>query len=92
GYCLFIAFAILDIQEGFEGMVETVNGVLGTSWTGDDVARIGKEITEMERAFNKAAGFTKADDRMPEFMKLEKLPPHNEVWNVSDSDLDKVFK
>jgi aldehyde:ferredoxin oxidoreductase len=92
GYCLFIAFAILDIPEGFDGMVESVNGVLGTNWTGDDVARIGKEITEMERAFNKAAGFTKEDDRLPEFMKLEKLPPHNEVWNVPDSDLDKVFK
>jgi len=72
--------------------VESVNGVLGTSWTGDDVARIGKEITEMERAFNKAAGFTKHDDRIPEFMKLEKLPPLNEVWNVPDSELDKVFK
>jgi aldehyde:ferredoxin oxidoreductase len=92
GYCLFIAFPILDIKEGFDGMVESVNGVLGTNWTSDDVARIGKEITEMERTFNKSAGFTKQDDRIPEFMKLEKLPPHNEVWNVADSELDKVFK
>ncbi|MFH0849557.1 MAG: aldehyde ferredoxin oxidoreductase C-terminal domain-containing protein, partial [Candidatus Bathyarchaeota archaeon] len=49
GYCLFIAFPILDIQEGFEGMVESVNGVLGTNWTSDDVTRIGsiprKKIT-----------------------------------------------
>ncbi|HIQ02749.1 MAG TPA: aldehyde ferredoxin oxidoreductase [Anaerolineales bacterium] len=91
GHCLFIAFAILDIPEGFEGMVEEVNGVLGTDWTGDDVARIGKEILDKELAFNRAAGFTKADDRLPEFMKYEKLPPHEVVWDVPDETLDAVF-
>ncbi|MFW6108882.1 MAG: aldehyde ferredoxin oxidoreductase family protein [archaeon] len=92
GYCLFIAFAILDIAKGFEGVVDTVNAVLGTSWDNDRVAEIGSEIMEMEREFNKKAGFTKADDRLPEFMKYEKLPPHDEIWNVSDEQLDKVFK
>ncbi len=92
GYCLFIAFAILDIAEGFEGVVDTVNAVLGTDWDNDRVAEIGSEIMKMEREFNKKAGFTKADDRLPEFMKYEKLPPHDEVWNVSDEQLDKVFK
>ena len=33
GHCLFIAFAILDIASGFEGVVEECNGVLGTNWT-----------------------------------------------------------
>jgi aldehyde:ferredoxin oxidoreductase len=91
GHCLFIAFAILDIPEGFEGMVEEVNGVLGTSWTTDDVGRIGEEILNRELAFNRAAGFTKADDRLPEFMEYEKLPPHNVVWDVPDETLDAVF-
>jgi aldehyde:ferredoxin oxidoreductase len=91
GHCLFIAFAILDIASGFEGAVEECNGVLGTNWTMDDVGRIGKEILDKELAFNRAAGFTKADDRMPEFMKYEKLPPHNVVWDVPDETLDAVF-
>ncbi len=91
GHCLFIAFAILDIPEGFEGLVEECNGVLGTDWTGDDVTRIGQEILDKELAFNRAAGFTKADDRMPEFMKYEKLPPHDVVWDVPDEALDAVF-
>lgn len=90
GHCLFIAFAILDIPSGFEGMVEECNGVLGTNWTADDVGRIGADIIKMERAFNEAAGFTKADDRLPEFMKYEKLPPHNVVFDVPDEELDKV--
>ena len=29
GYCLFIAFPILDIAKGWEGMAETVAGVTG---------------------------------------------------------------
>jgi len=90
GHCLFIAFAILDIASGFEGMVEECNGVLGTNWTVDDVGRIGGEILKMERAFNEAAGFTKAHDRLPEFMNYEKLPPHNVVFDVPAEELDKV--
>ena len=91
GYCLFIAFAILDIPEGFEGMVESCAGLLGTNWTADDVTRIGKEILKKERAFNVAAGFTEADDRPPEFMRYEPLPPHNQVWDVPDEALDSVW-
>jgi aldehyde:ferredoxin oxidoreductase len=90
GHCLFISFAILDIPSGLEGMVEECNGVLGTKWTTADVARIGGEITKRERDFNKAAGFTNAQDRLPEFMKYEKIAPHNVVFEVTDKELDKV--
>ena len=91
GHCLFIAFAILDIASGFEGMMEECNGVLGTSWKSEDAAKIGAEILRKERAFNEAAGLSKADDRVPEFMKYEPLPPHNQVFDVPDSALDSVF-
>ncbi len=91
GHCIFIAFAILDIPSGFEGMVEEVNGLLGTDYTGEDVGRIGMEIVEKELAFNHAAGFTKADDRLPEFMKYEKLPPHNVVNDLPDEIFDAVW-
>ncbi len=91
GHCLFIAFAILDIASGFEGLVQECSGLLGVDWTMDDVGRIGKEVLDKELAFNAAAGFTKADDRIPEFMRLEKLPPHNVTWDVPDETLDAVF-
>jgi aldehyde:ferredoxin oxidoreductase len=91
GHCLFISFAILDIPSGFEGVVEECNGVLGTNWTRDDVTRIGLEILRMERRFNDDAGFTSADDRVPEFMKYEPLPPHNTVFDVSDKIMDSVY-
>ena len=92
GYCLFIAFAILDIAEGFEGVIETMNGVLGVNLSGDDWVNIGKETIDKERAFNIAAGFTSAHDRVPEFMNVEKLPPHNVTFEVSEEILDSVYK
>jgi aldehyde:ferredoxin oxidoreductase len=91
GYCLFIAFPILDIPKGWEGMAESVAGVTGLNITGADVFDIGKEVLKMERLFNERAGFTAADDRPPEFMRYEKLPPHNEVWTVTDEELDQVY-
>ena len=72
-------------------MVESVNGVLGANLTVDDVGKIGMQILETEREFNKKAGFTKEHDRLPEFLRNEPLPPSNEVFGVSDEELDKVF-
>lgn len=92
GYCLFIAFPILDIAPGWEGMAETVAGVTGLAITGEDVVPLGKEILKKERLFNELAGFTAEDDRPPEFMRMEKLPPHNVVWTVSDQELDRVYE
>jgi len=91
GHCLFISFAILDIPSGFEGLVEEINGMLGTNFTGDEIVSLGGEILKRERAFNEGAGFTNLDDRLPEFMKYEKLPPHNVVADVTDEIMDKVY-
>jgi aldehyde:ferredoxin oxidoreductase len=91
GHCLFIAFAILDIASGYQGLIDECNGVLGTKWTADDVVAYGAEVLKKERAFNEAAGLGKEADRIPEFMKYEPLPPHNVVFDVSESDLDSVY-
>jgi len=91
GHCLFTAFATLDIPAGYQGMIEECNGVLGTNWNADGILNIGKEIIRRERLFNEKAGFNNGRDRLPEFMKLEPLAPHNQVFDVPDSALDSVF-
>jgi aldehyde:ferredoxin oxidoreductase len=91
GHCLFIAFAILDIASGYQGMIDEVNGVTGFNWTADDIVKLGGEILKIERKFNEAAGISKEADRMPEFMKSEPLPPHNNIFDISDETLDSVF-
>ena len=92
GHCLFIAFAILDIASGYQGMIDECNGVLGTSWTADDVAAYGAKVLKKERAFNEAAGIGKQADRIPEFMRLEPLPPHNQTFDIPEEALDSVYK
>lgn len=91
GHCLFIAFAILDIASGYQGMIDEVNGVLGTSWTADDILEMGTEVIRLERKFNEAAGLSKEADRIPEFMHSEPLPPHNVVFAIDDKTLDSVY-
>jgi len=53
--------------------------------------QLGREVLTMERLYNKQAGFTAADDRLPTFFYEDKLPPHDVVFSVSDEDLDSVF-
>jgi len=90
GMCLFIAFAILDIPDGFNAMVDMINAQYGLSLTADDVAALGKSILKAERGFNQRAGFTNADDRLPEFFE-EECPPHNTTWDFTEEEIDEVM-
>ena len=36
-------------------------------------------------------GISNEADRMPEFMKYEKLPPHNQVWDVTEEEHDSFW-
>jgi len=92
GLCLFVAFPVLDVPDAFAAIVDMVNAKYGLSLTGDDIGALGKKVLGIETDFNRRAGFTSADDRLPEFFKTEKLPPHNTVFDVSDEDLDSVLK
>ncbi|MEM5769738.1 MAG: aldehyde ferredoxin oxidoreductase C-terminal domain-containing protein, partial [Bacillota bacterium] len=92
GMCLFIAFAIMDIPEAFNALVDMINARYGTSITADDVTNLGKSVLKAEREFNKKAGFTNLDDRLPEFFEYEALPPHNVVWDFTPEEIDAVYK
>jgi len=91
GMCLFIAFAVLDQPETFQALIDLLNAFYGLSLTGDDVTALGKSVLKQERDFNKGAGFTKEDDRLPRFFTRDPIAPHNKVFAVKDEDLDKVF-
>ena len=90
GLCLFIAFPLLDQPETFQALIDVINGFTGASLTADDVTELGKSILKNEREFNAAAGFTKKDDRLPDYFKKEPLGPHNITFQVSDEELDQV--
>ncbi len=91
GMCVFIAFAILDQTDTFQALLDLIGGFIGAEMTGDGVTDLGKKILKMEREFNEKAGFTSKHDRLPDYFKSEKLPPHDVTFAVTDEELDQVF-
>lgn len=63
-------------------------------WDAPDnvLQELGKETIRLEREFNRRAGFSARNDRLPEWMTREPLPPHNSVFDVPDEDLDRMFE
>lgn len=90
GLCLFVAFSVLDKPEVYQAMVDMIDAKNGPDTVKDDVAELGKFVLATERKFNAAAGFTKSDDRLPEFFE-EPVPPHDATWDFSGEELDEVF-
>jgi aldehyde:ferredoxin oxidoreductase len=90
GACIFAGFGYASTPDG------VVRRLLRARYGWDDMPdnilqALGKETIKMEREFNRRAGFTKADDRLPEWMTREALPENNAVFDVSEEVLDHIF-
>ncbi len=72
-------------------MVDMINGIYGWGWTKEDYDQFNRNVLRNELEFNRRAGITQQDYRIPEYMREEPLPPHNVVFDIPDSDLDTVF-
>lgn len=88
GACIFSGFGFADAPET---IYELVNARYGTSYDISLLKDLGRETILIEKEFNRRAGFTNADDRIPEWMTREPLPPHNTVFDVPDEELDSIF-
>jgi aldehyde:ferredoxin oxidoreductase len=90
GACIFAGFGFAATPEAVvKRLLEARYG-----WTDvpDNILQeLGKETIRMEREFNRRAGFTAKDDRLPEWMTKEPLSPHNSVFDVSGEILDHIF-
>jgi aldehyde:ferredoxin oxidoreductase len=91
GMCIFVAFPALDDPKCLPALIDMINARFGINLTAEDVTSLGENIIKTEREFNKKAGLTNSDDRLPEFMKYEQLPPHNVVWDFTNEELDSVW-
>lgn len=88
GACIFSSFGFADAPETISDLV---NARYGTDFGIDLLKDLGREAINLEREFNRKAGFTTADDRVPEWMTREALPPHNTVFDVPEEELDSIF-
>jgi aldehyde:ferredoxin oxidoreductase len=90
GLCLLAATSLS--QPAVMGAVLTmVNAKLGTQFGPNELAGLGIKTIHVEREFNRKAGFTMKDDRLPQFFKDEPLAPNNTVFGVQDYELDGAF-
>ena len=92
GICLFASLSALDNPELQDHFITCVSAVQGRSLKEDYLFQLGTSVLETERKFNRAAGFTNKDDRLPKFFTKEPLPPEGNVFDVPEEDLDHYLE
>jgi aldehyde:ferredoxin oxidoreductase len=90
GICDF-AQSGLAAEGGMENVYQMVAAKSGKTFGEDDWQALGLRVLKAERAFNRRAGFTAADDHLPRMFYEEPLPPHNKVVIISAEDLENTF-
>lgn len=88
GLCLFARPPVIADPQL---MVDMINGIYGWGWNKEDFDQFNRQVLRDEIEFNRRAGITAADYRIPRYMREEPLAPHNAVFDIPDSDLDTVF-
>jgi aldehyde:ferredoxin oxidoreductase len=88
GACVFAGFGFAAAPHTIP---ELLNARYGWQVGADILQALGRRTIDLEREFNRRAGFTSADDRLPQWMSEEPLAPHNTVFDVPDSELDRIF-
>jgi aldehyde:ferredoxin oxidoreductase len=90
GICDF-AQTGFNAEDGVGNVCKMVAAKSGKPFAEEDWIRMGKELLQLEVEFNRRAGFTKEDDRLPRMFYEEPLPPHNGVVVISDEEMDSTF-
>ena len=87
--CMFGFMGTMGDATILPGLME---GALGGKWDTAKINAIGSATLKLERAFNKAAGFTIDDDVLPEFFYNEVAPSTGAIFDLSKEDMAKAFE
>ncbi|CAB1059149.1 Tungsten-containing aldehyde:ferredoxin oxidoreductase (EC [Olavius sp. associated proteobacterium Delta 1] len=90
GICDF-AQSGLASPEGIANVYKMVAAKSGKPFGEEDWTAMGTRTLKAEREFNRNAGFTSKDDRLPKMFYEEPLPPTNKVVVISDEQMDSTF-
>ena len=92
GQCFMANVALLH-PDGFGAFQKLIEAKTGTQFEdGYFPFGMGTRILKAEKEFNRRAGLTKQDDRLPKFFYEEPLPPHDKVFPISEAELDSVLE
>jgi aldehyde:ferredoxin oxidoreductase len=88
GLCVF-GRSVTDVN--LEMIAEAINDAHGTNLESTFFRSLGLETLRLERRFNVAAGFTEADDELPEFLLSEPLAPTGRTARLHGRELHRFM-
>ncbi len=87
GMCMFSSGAV---QNRWDILAELVSGYRGEPFTAEDIVNLANETLKLEHSFNRHAGFTKADDKLPDYFYHEENKASKTVFDVPDDEIDTI--
>ncbi|MBT4267547.1 MAG: aldehyde ferredoxin oxidoreductase, partial [Deltaproteobacteria bacterium] len=89
GLCIMAGVALM-VPDSMMALFAMINARLGTNLGMETISLTGVNTILVEKEFNRRAGFTVEDDRLPKFFYEEPLAPHNKVFGITDEQLDQT--
>ncbi|MGE3540941.1 MAG: aldehyde ferredoxin oxidoreductase C-terminal domain-containing protein [Candidatus Tectimicrobiota bacterium] len=89
GLCLFGRSVT---NPNIEFLAQAVNNALGTNLAPTFFQELGRQTLLLEREFNRAAGFTAADDELPAFFYQEPLTPTQRTARFHAADVYEIYE
>ncbi len=87
GLCLFVMPALGAHLDKLARIYELYSGI---KVSGEELLKAAENALNVERDFNRRAGLSPAQDRLPEFMTDEPLPVSGSVFDVPLEELRKI--
>jgi aldehyde:ferredoxin oxidoreductase len=89
GMCIFTGRVTLGDDAIIEGIIRAF---YERDVTFDDLRAAAKECLLAEREFNRKAGISGDQDRLPSFMLEEKLSPHDSVFDIPSGTIKTFYR
>lgn len=86
GLCLF-TLAAASSPDGKKALFDAIGSILDQKFGQDDFTSMGKTTLRTELEFNRKAGLTEKDDRLPRFFYDEPLSPHGKTVLIDNHEL-----
>ena len=85
GLCMFAQ------SGGVDNLFRAINALTGEQFGAEEWQKLGMRCLTAEIDFNRRAGLTEKDDRLPDMFHKEPLPPYNETMPYSENDPQAAF-
>jgi aldehyde:ferredoxin oxidoreductase len=89
GLCVF-GRSVTDVN--LDLVAKAINDAYDIRIDADFIMNIGRETLRLEREFNRAAGFTEADDELPGFFTEEPLAPTNKTARLHSEEVNRHLR